>query len=230
MRSAVIIFPGSNRDRDMIDALTMLTGHKPATVWHADDHIPDVDLIVLPGGFTYGDYLRAGAIAARAPVMAAVTRHAADGVMVMGICNGFQILCEAGLLPGVLMRNESRRFICRQTLLRVETVASPFTSRYQPGQIIGCPVAHGEGNYRCDDATLQRLEDDDRIAFRYADAAGEAASLNGSVASIAGILNAGRNVLGMMPHPENLIEDLHGGTDGREMFLSTVDASLKVIA
>jgi phosphoribosylformylglycinamidine synthase I len=223
MKSAVIVFPGSNRDRDRIAALEKVSGHKPLTVWHADTDIPPVDLIVLPGGFSYGDYLRTGAIAARAPIMRAVADRAASGVPVLGVCNGFQILCEAGLLPGMLMRNASLRFVCREILLRVETTRSIYTSRYRQGEVIRCPVAHGEGNYRADDATLARLKGEDRIAFRYAGAAAAEGNPNGSVDAIAGILNDKRNVLGMMPHPENLIEPLQGGTDGRRLFESVLE-------
>ncbi len=227
MKSALVIFPGSNRDRDMIAALEKVTGSRPAIAWHADGDMPPADLIVLPGGFSYGDYLRSGAIAARAPVMRAVAERAAAGVPVLGICNGFQILCEAGLLPGVLMRNASLRFICREVHLSVETTDTLFTSRYSKGQVLRCPVAHGDGNYRCDDETLKRLTQEDRVAFRYVDAAGvrsPAANPNGSIDDIAGILNERRNVLGMMPHPEDLIEDLQGGTDGRGLFESVMDA------
>jgi phosphoribosylformylglycinamidine synthase len=183
--------------------------------------LPDVDLVVLPGGFSYGDYLRSGAIAARSPVMRAVAEKADAGVAVLGICNGFQILCEAGILPGVLMRNASLRFICRETHLRVETTDSIFTRLYRKGEVIRTPVAHGDGNYRADDRTLAALRGEDRIAFRYCDTAGRIAddtNLNGSIDSIAGILSARRNVLGMMPHPEDLIEPEQGGTDGRRLF------------
>ncbi len=221
MRSAVILFPGSNRDRDMVSALTKILGRKPVVVWHMDPDLPDVDLVVLPGGFSYGDYLRSGAIAARSPVMRAVAAKAEAGVAVLGICNGFQILCEAGILPGVLMRNASLRFICRETHLRVETTESAFTRLYAKGEVIRCPVAHGDGNYRVDDETLAQLKGEDRIAFRYTDAAGTigpATNLNGSVESIAGVLSARRNVLGMMPHPEDLIEPQQGGSDGRRLF------------
>lgn len=230
MRAAVIIFPGSNRDRDMMRALELVSGRPPAAVWHGDTGLPPVDLVVLPGGFSYGDYLRAGAIAARSPIMSAVAEKAAAGVPVLGVCNGFQILCEAGLLPGVLMRNASRRFICREVHLRVETTDSPFTSDYAEGQVIRCPVAHGEGNYRCDDETLARLRSEDRIAFRYVAADGGAANPNGSVDDIAGILNEGRNVLGMMPHPENLVEPVHGGLDGRPLFEAMARATLEAAA
>ena len=221
MKSAVVVFPGSNRDHDMIVALRKIGGEAPSVVWYTETAIPPVDLIVLPGGFSYGDYLRSGAIAARAPVMRVVAERAAAGVPVLGICNGFQILCEAGLLPGVLMRNASLKFICREVHLRVEAVDTVFTRGYVKGQTIRAPVAHGDGNYRCDDGTLARLKDEDRVAFRYVDASGAAtaeAIPNGSIDNIAGILNEGRNVLGMMPHPENLIEALHGGEDGRALF------------
>ncbi len=221
MKSAVVIFPGSNRDRDMIAALTKILGRRPESVWHMEPDLPDVDLVVLPGGFSYGDYLRSGAIAARSPVMRAVAEKAAEGVAVLGICNGFQILCEAGILPGVLMRNASLRFICRETHLRAETTASIFTRLYRQGEVIRCPVAHGDGNYRADAVTLAALHGEDRIAFRYCDASGhvaEGTNLNGSVENIAGILNERRNVLGMMPHPEDLIEPEQGGADGRRLF------------
>ena len=214
MRSAVVTFPGSNRDHDMLLALERVTGSAPVAVWHAETALPKVDLVVLPGGFSYGDYLRSGAIAARAPIMRAVADHAARGGLVLGVCNGFQILCEAGLLPGVLMRNASLRFVCREVKLRVETTATRFTSHYARGQIIRTPVAHGDGNYRCDAETLARLEGEDRIAFRYA----EGTNPNGSLDDIAGIVSDGRNVLGLMPHPENLIEPLQGGIDGRALF------------
>jgi phosphoribosylformylglycinamidine synthase len=221
MKSAVLLFPGSNRDHDMLLALEKVTGAKPLSVWHAETELPPVDLVVLPGGFSYGDYLRSGAIAARAPVMRAVASHAARGGMVLGVCNGFQILCEAGLLPGVLMRNASLRFVCREVHLRAETISTRFTAHYARGQVIRAPVAHGDGNYRCDDETLARLKGDDRVAFRYVDANGDTtpdANPNGSLDAIAGILNEDRNVLGLMPHPENLIEPLQGGTDGRALF------------
>ncbi|WP_421726725.1 phosphoribosylformylglycinamidine synthase subunit PurQ [Bauldia sp.] len=221
MRSVVIVFPGSNRERDMAYALKTITGRPPAMVWYTNTSLPPADLIVLPGGFSYGDYLRAGAIAARAPVIAAVGERARAGVPVLGICNGFQILCEAGLLPGALMRNASLKFICREVHLRVETPESPFTRAYPKRAIIRCPIAHGDGNYRCGDETLAILRGEDRIAFRYVDAAGnpsKEANPNGSVDNIAGILDPRRRVLGMMPHPENLIEPLQGCRDGRPLF------------
>lgn len=225
MKSAVVIFPGSNRDRDMIAAIGKISGRPPLTLWYAETDIPPVDLIVLPGGFSYGDYLRTGAIAAHAPIMPAIAAKAAAGVPVLGVCNGFQILCEAGLLPGVLMRNASLRFVCRNIHLRVESTNTAFTALYGRGDIIRCPVSHGEGNYRTDAETLKQLRDEDRIVFRYCDADGTAnddANPNGSLDDIAGIVNKRRNVLGMMPHPENLIEPLHGGTDGRHLFESVL--------
>jgi phosphoribosylformylglycinamidine synthase subunit PurQ / glutaminase len=227
MKSAVIVFPGSNREGDAARALTS-AGAEVAKVWHAEGELPaGTDLVVLPGGFSYGDYLRCGAIAARAAVMDAVRAHAARGGLVLGICNGFQILCESGLLPGILMRNANLKFICHRQTLRVERADTAFTRRYRPGQVIDVCVAHGEGNYTADVDTLRRLEDDGLVAFRYCDAKGEItadANRNGSMNSIAGIYSDKRNVLGMMPHPENLIDDLVGGTDGRGLFESLVAA------
>lgn len=221
MKSAVVVFPGSNRDRDMLAALELISGQKPIAVWHADTALPKLDLIVLPGGFAYGDYLRTGAIAARSPVMRAVAEAAAKGVAVLGVCNGFQVLCEAGLLPGILMRNARLSFICKDVHLRVETERSLFTGAYRRGEIFACPVAHGEGNYRCDEETLTRLKGDDRVAFRYVEETGRVTddgNANGSIDAIAGILNERRNVLGMMPHPENMVEPAQGGTGGRKLF------------
>ena len=212
MKAVVIVFPGSNCDRDARVALAAATGRPPAMVWHGDSALPAADLIVLPGGFSYGDYLRPGAMAARSPVMQAVIRAARRGVRVLGICNGFQVLTECGLLPGALLRNAGLRFVCRPARLRVETADSPFTSGYRPGDVLQIPVAHHDGNYFADAATLARLSDEDRIAFRYLD------NPNGSVGDIAGILNEGRNVLGMMPHPERAADALLGGTDGRPLF------------
>ena len=214
MKSAVVVFPGLNRDRDMIAALTAIGGEPPAVVWHKDTDIPDVDLIVIPGGFSYGDYLRAGAIAARSPIMQTIRGKASRGVHVLGVCNGFQILTEAGLLPGVLMRNASLRFVCREVRLKVENTATRFTGGYSQGQVITTPVAHHDGNYFADAGTLQSLQDNDQIAFTYA----EGTNPNGSVADIAGVFNRDKNVLGLMPHPENLIESAHGGLDGRALF------------
>jgi phosphoribosylformylglycinamidine synthase len=214
MKSAVVLLPGLNRDRDMIAALTKVSGKPPVTIWQTDSDIPDVDLIVIPGGFSYGDYLRCGAIGARMPVMRAVAEKAAKGVTVMGVCNGFQILLEAGLLPGALMRNASLKFVCREVKLKIANANTAFTRRYAPGQIIRCPVAHHDGNYFADAETLARLEREGRVVFRYA----EGTNPNGSINDIAGIINKTGNVLGLMPHPENLIEDAHGGLDGRPLF------------
>ncbi|MBN9306323.1 MAG: phosphoribosylformylglycinamidine synthase I [Devosia sp. 67-54] len=214
MKSAVVVFPGLNRDRDMIAALGTISGRAPAVVWHKETELPDVDLIVIPGGFSYGDYLRVGAIAARSPIMATIRERAAKGVHVLGVCNGFQILTEAGLVPGVLMRNASLRFVCREVRLRVETADTAFTRGYAQGQVITTPVAHHDGNYFADANTLKAIEDNGQVAFRYA----EGTNPNGSVNDIAGVLNRERNVLGLMPHPENLIESAHGGLDGRALF------------
>jgi phosphoribosylformylglycinamidine synthase subunit PurQ / glutaminase len=232
MKSAVVLFPGSNRERDAARALRWSARHAPMMVWHADHNLPQgTDLVVLPGGFSYGDYLRCGAIAARSPVMGAVRRHAARGGLVLGICNGFQILCEAGLLPGVLMRNADRRFICKMQHLRVENANTSFTRRYAPGQIVKFAIAHGEGNFEADDETLSAIEGAGQVAFRYCSAAGdvdEASNPNGSERSIAGVFNDRFNVLGLMPHPENLIDPLTGGVDGAPLFqaLAACAASL----
>ena len=221
MRAAVILFPGSNRDRDVARALRR-SGAKVVTVWHAETSLPErTDLVVLPGGFSYGDYLRCGAIAARAPGMDAVRAHAARGGLVLGICNGFQILCEAGLLPGVLMRNAGLRFICHRQNVRVERADTAFTCGYRAGQPIDICVAHGEGNYAADPATIARLEGEGLVAFRYCDRSGQVtadANRNGSANSIAGITSPGLNVLGLMPHPENFVDPLVGGVDGKPMF------------
>ncbi len=218
MKSAVILLPGLNRDRDMIAALTRISGQPPVTVWQTDTDIPDVDLIVIPGGFSYGDYLRCGAIAARMPVMEALKRKANKGVPVIGVCNGFQILLEAGLLPGALMRNASLKFVCRQVQLEVVNADTLFTRAYEAGQIIRCPVAHHDGNYFADAATLKRIEGNGQVLFRYANGTNP----NGSVNDIAGIVSKSGTVLGMMPHPENLIEAAHGGSDGRGLFESAL--------
>jgi phosphoribosylformylglycinamidine synthase len=214
MKSAVVVFPGLNRDRDMIAALTTISGVAPAVVWHKDTEIPAVDLIVIPGGFSYGDYLRVGAIAARSPVMAEIRARAQRGMHVLGVCNGFQILTEAGLVPGVLMRNASLRFVCREVRLSVANADTAFTRGYKQGQVITTPVAHHDGNYFADANTLKAIEDNGQVAFRYA----EGTNPNGSVNDIAGVLNREKNVLGLMPHPENLIESAHGGIDGRALF------------
>lgn len=222
MKSAVLVFPGINRERDMARALRLCAGSDPTLVWHTETALPEgTDLVVLPGGFSYGDYLRCGAIAARAPVMDAVRAHAAKGGLVLGICNGFQILCEAGLLPGVLMRNAGLKFICKDAYIRVERTDTPFTRGYDAGQVIRVPVAHGEGNYMADSETIARLEGEGRIVFRYTAPDGALSpewNMNGSIYAIAGILNDRGNVLGMMPHPENHVEDLMGCTDGRGLF------------
>jgi phosphoribosylformylglycinamidine synthase subunit PurQ / glutaminase len=224
MRAAVILFPGINREGDAARALRRATGTEPAIVWHAERELPEgLDLVVLPGGFSYGDYLRCGAIAARAPIMKAVGDHAARGGLVLGICNGFQILCEAGLLPGVLMRNAQRRFLCRMQHVRVENAQTPFTRRYGPGQVVKFAIAHGEGNFVADEATIERIEAEGRVAFRYSDAEGRVGvetNPNGSTHSIAGVFNERFNVLGLMPHPENLIDPVVGGIDGRALFAS----------
>ena len=218
-RSAVITFPGSNCDRDMADALEKISGTAPARVWHGDASLPEgLDFIALPGGFSYGDYLRSGAMAARSPIMQAVVEAANRGIAVLGVCNGFQILTEAGLLPGALMRNAGIRFVCREVALTVETSQSLFTSGYTSGQRIVIPVAHHDGNYFADEATLDRLEGEGRVAFRYAE------PVNGSARNIAGVLNANGNVLGMMPHPERMIESAQGGSDGRALFESAMRA------
>jgi phosphoribosylformylglycinamidine synthase len=214
MKAAVIVFPGLTRDRDMIAALTRIGGAAPAVVWHQEADIPDVDLIVIPGGFSYGDYLRAGAIAARSPLMNVIRERAEKGVRILGVCNGFQILTEAQLLPGVLMRNASLRFVCREVKLVVVNADTDFTRGYSKGQVLRCPVAHHDGNYFADAETLARVEGNGQVAFRYA----EGTNPNGSINDIAGVLNERKNVLGLMPHPENLIEAAHGGDDGRGLF------------
>ena len=219
MKSAVIVFPGSNCDRDVAVAIEAVTGTAPAMVWHGESDLPGgTDLIALPGGFSYGDYLRCGAIAARSAVVRSVVAAAARGVPVIGICNGFQILTEIGLLPGALMRNKRLDFVCRDVDLTVENSQSIFTSGYGAGETIRIPVAHHDGNYFADEATLDRLEGEGRVAFRYAE------DVNGSARGIAGLLGDRGNVLGLMPHPERRIEDAHGGTDGRRLFEGLVKA------
>lgn len=228
MKAAVITFPGSNRERDIAYALELTSGVKPAMVWHGDTDLPPgTDLVVLPGGFSYGDYLRCGAIAARAAIMDAVRAHAARGGLVLGVCNGFQILCEAGLLPGVLMRNSQLRFIAKNVHLRVERSDTPFTRRYNAGAVIEVPVAHGEGNYAADEDTIRRLEGEGRVLFRYCDRLGQISSeanVNGAVNAIAGIVSENGRVLGMMPHPENHVDPAIGSTDGRGLFESLAEA------
>src|SRR5512140_3777909 len=228
MKSAVLVFPGINRERDMARALKLISGNEAAMVWHAETALPNgTDLVVVPGGFSYGDYLRCGAIAARAPVMDAVRKYAADGGLVLGVCNGFQILCESQLLPGVLMRNAGLKFISRDVYLRVERSDTPFTRGYNAGQVIRVPVAHGEGNYIADGETIARLEGEGRVAFRYSSPDGIIDpnwNHNGAINAIAGILNDRGNVLGMMPHPENHVEAALGVTDGRGLFAGLVEA------
>jgi phosphoribosylformylglycinamidine synthase len=218
MQAAIVVFPGSNREQDAAMALERATGKKPHIVWHGEKTFPKVDLIVLPGGFSYGDYLRTGAMAAYAPIMSEVKARAAQGVRVWGICNGFQILCESGLLPGILLRNKSLKFICKPVTLSVENTDSDFTRLCHKGQDLRVIVAHGDGNYFAEPETLRALEDKGQVAFRYRD------NPNGSINDIAGIFNAERNVLGMMPHPEDAVEDLHGSTDGTFLFKSVVAA------
>lgn len=215
MNAAVLVFPGSNCDRDMAVALEAVTGKKPHMVWHGDSSLPDdIDIIAIPGGFSYGDYLRSGAMAARSHIIDAVIEAADKGVKILGVCNGFQILTEIGLLPGVLMRNQNIEFICKDVPLTVGQSNSAFTSQYEGDEAVTIPVAHHDGNYFADSETLDRLENDDRVAFRYAN------NINGSARHIAGILNAKGNVLGMMPHPERAVDPKHGGTDGLKLFES----------
>ena len=218
MRSAVIVFPASNCDRDAKVALEQMTGKTPHMVWHQDSELPAVDLVVLPGGFSYGDYLRCGAMASQSKIMAAIRAHAERGGAVLGICNGFQVLTESHLLPGALMRNAGLKFVCKEVALTVEETQSAFTRKYDSGQTVTFPVAHGEGNYYADDETLNRLEGEGRVMFRYRD------NPNGSARDIAGILNDKRNVLGMMPHPERVVDPVTGGTDGRAMFQSLIES------
>ncbi len=227
MRAAVITFPGTNREGDVARALRR-AGAEVVPAWHAQDDLPPgIDLVVLPGGFSYGDYLRCGAIAGRANIMDAVRAHVARGGYALGICNGFQIACEAGLLPGLLMRNTGLKFVCRMQHLKVERNDTAFSSQYSAGQVIKVCIAHGEGNYVCDDATLASLEGEGRIAFRYCDAAGDITreNPNGSRHAIAAIYSPNHRVLGMMPHPENLVEGLVGGTDGLGLFASLIEAA-----
>ena len=227
MKAAVIVFPGSNCDRDVAVALARSVGREPAMVWHGEASLPDLDLIVVPGGFSYGDYLRSGAMAAHSPVMREVLARAKAGVPVLAICNGFQILTEAGLLPGVLMPNAGLRFICRDVHLRVENSFTPFTHHYDDDQVIRIPIAHHDGNYFADEGTLSELLDNDQVAFRYCQPGGEpdaAANPNGSAENIAGIFNRHKTVLGMMPHPERLADPALGGGDGRMVFEGLVAA------
>src|SRR3954454_8140924 len=227
MKSAILVFPGINRERDMARALRLASGHEPAMVWHAEHELPKgTDLVVIPGGFSYGDYLRCGAIAARAPVMDAVRAHAKAGGLLLAVCHGFQILCESGLLPGVLMRNAALKFICREVCLRVERSDTPFTRGYNAGQVITVPVAHGEGNYVADKKTIARLEGEGRVLFRYTAPDGSLDpqwNHNGATNAIPRLLNEHSNVLGMMPHPENHVEASMGSSDGRGLFAGLAD-------
>jgi phosphoribosylformylglycinamidine synthase subunit PurQ / glutaminase len=221
MRAGIVLFPGINRERDMAIALERSSGHKPRMIWHQESELGELDLVVLPGGFSYGDYLRCGAMAAHAPVMGAIRAHAERGGYVLGVCNGLQILTEAGLLPGALLRNASLRFLSDNCHLRVERADTVFTSQYQRHQVFRAVMAHGDGNYFADDATLDRLEGENLVAFRYTTRQGEAtpeANYNGSARNIAGIYSANLRVLGLMPHPENLVDPLMGGTDGKPLF------------
>ena len=223
MKFGVIVFPGSNCDHDAYHVISKQVGQPVDFIWHRESDLSSYDAVILPGGFSYGDYLRAGALARFSPVMNAVKDFAAQGKAVLGICNGFQILCEAGLLPGALIRNRGLHFICDHVRVRVESIDTPFTHELRKGSVLRLPVAHGEGNYVCDDETLVELEHEDRIVFRYCDASGQitdAANPNGSLHNIAGICNRERNVLGVMPHPERASEDLLGSSDGRDVFRS----------
>jgi phosphoribosylformylglycinamidine synthase len=229
MKAGIVIFPGTNRERDMAIALERATGARPLVLWHRETALPaGIDLVVLCGGFSYGDYLRCGAIAARSPIMRPIAGHAARGGLILGVCNGFQILCEAGLLPGALLRNAGLRFLSMECRMRVERTDTAFTGHYQRGQVIRAPMAHGDGNYIADAATLDRLEGEGRVAFRYVNEAGEAApeaALNGSARNIAGIYSENLRVLGLMPHPEDLVDPLMGGTDGLPLFESLAAAA-----
>ena len=228
MHAAIVIFPGTNRERDVALALARATGREPARLWHGETTLPDrLDLVVLPGGFSHGDYLRCGAMAARSPIMPALHAYAERGGHILGICNGFQILTEAGLLPGALLRNANLRFLSRDCHLRVERADTAFTGHYQKGQVVKAPMAHGDGNFFADADTLSMLEGEGRIAFRYVTPQGETArhaNPNGSLEAIAGILSANGRVLGLMPHPENLVDPLMGGTDGKPLFDSLAQA------
>ncbi len=226
LRFGIIVFPGSNCDHDAYHVAKHVFGQQARFIWHKETHLGDVDVVLVPGGFSYGDYLRAGAIARFSPIMRDVVRFAEEGGLVMGICNGFQVLCESGLLPGALLRNASLRFACRWTHLRTEATETPFTGALHEGQVLRIPIAHGEGNYFAEDAVLDRLEANGQVVFRYCDAAGNVtpeANPNGSARNIAGIVNAGRNVLGMMPHPERCAEAVLGSADGAYVFRSLVE-------
>lgn len=227
MKAGIVVFPGINRERDMAIALERSTGHKPRIIWHKDTDLAGLDLVVIPGGFSYGDYLRCGAMAAQSPIMTAIRAHAAQGRLLLGVCNGFQILAEAGLLPGALLKNASLRFLSMDCHLRVERADTAFTAQYQQGQTFRSPMAHGDGNYFADAATLDRLEGEGLVAFRYATPEGAItpkANLNGSQRNIAGIFSPNLRTLGLMPHPEDLVDPLMGGTDGKPLFDSLAAA------
>jgi phosphoribosylformylglycinamidine synthase len=233
MKFGVIVFPGSNCDHDAYHVLSKHVGQPVDFIWHKDTNLSGFDAVVVPGGFSYGDYLRAGALARFSPVMRSVVEFANAGKFVLGICNGFQILCEAGLLPGALIRNENMHFVCRHIHLRVETNETPFTRELETGKVLSIPIAHGEGNYVCSDEIISQLEDEKRIVFRYSDEKGnitQEANPNGSRSNIAGICNSGRNVLGMMPHPERACEGLLGSNDGRDVFRSLANTLAAIAA
>ncbi|MBO6036960.1 MAG: phosphoribosylformylglycinamidine synthase subunit PurQ [Acetobacter sp.] len=233
MKTAIIVFPGTNRERDMIMALRRVTQKQPRVIWHHETELGKVDLVVLPGGFSYGDYLRCGAMAAHSPIMGAVRDFAAQGGHILGICNGFQILTETRLLPGALLQNAHLRFLSQDCHLRVETQDSPFTCRWKKGDVFRAPLAHGDGHFTADVQTLERLEAEGRVAFRYVDATGRAfdsdpqCNPNGSLNSIAGVLSDNRRICGMMPHPENLVDPLMGGVDGLPLFEGVVEAIVR---
>ena len=232
MKFGVVIFPGSNCDHDTYHVISKVIGQPVDFIWHKEEDIDRFDAIILPGGFSYGDYLRSGAIARFSPVMRSVVEFANNGGLVLGICNGFQILCESGLLPGALLRNRDLKFICEHVHIKVEQTGTLFTSAYSAGQVLSAPIAHGEGNYFCDDATLNELESEGRVIFRYCDADGQVtdeSNPNGSLKNIAGICNRERNVMGLMPHPERVAESLLGCKDGRAMFLSMADALTAIV-
>lgn len=219
LRTGILLFPGINRERDMAIAIRQSFGAEPRMIWHRETSLDGIDLVIIPGGFSFGDYLRCGAMAAQSPVMRAVRDHAARGGYVLGVCNGFQILTEAGLLPGALLRNANLRFLSMDTMLRVERADTVFTSHYSQGQVFRAPMAHGDGNYTADTAALDRLEGEGLVAFRYADS-----NRNGSARDIAGIYSPNRRILGLMPHPEDLVDPLLGGTDGKPLFDSLAAA------
>ncbi|MBB2168681.1 phosphoribosylformylglycinamidine synthase subunit PurQ [Gluconacetobacter aggeris] len=233
MKAGIVVFPGTNRERDMAIALRVVTGREPVMIWHGETDLPDLDLVVLPGGFSYGDYLRCGAMAAHAPIMPAIRRFAEAGGHILGVCNGFQILTEAGLLPGALLRNGALRFLSQDCHLRVERDDTPFTRRWKAGDVFRAPMAHGDGNYIADDATIRELEDSGRIAFRYSrpdgrvDEGDRQTNPNGSVRAIAGVLSANLRICGMMPHPEDLVDPLMGGEDGKPLFEGLVEALVR---